>query len=162
MLASIARMRVAGLFVLPALVAACGGAPAHKAVAHSHVVPPVAVAANGDVAPQPLQVEIKAKRLGSALHLDIIGIGRGRLEGEAFEDPTLWNVVVTQQGRRLDHLVNGPIHLARDPAGRASGSRWDVTVSFSSTFHMKSDQLPVEVLVRAPEERPVTVEITEL
>ena len=153
-------MRGAALFVLPALAAACGGAPAHDRVTHSHVVPPVELA--GDVAPQPLQVEIKAKRLGSALHLDIIGIGRGRLEGEAFEDPTQWNVVVMQQGRVLDHLVNGPVHLARDPAGRATGSRWDVTVSFSSTFHMKSDELPVEVLVRAPEERPVKVEITEL
>lgn len=113
----------------------------------------------GDAQPQPLEVDVRAKRLGGSLHLDITGIGRGRLEGESFEDPTAWQVEVVQSGMLLKRTVNGPVSVAREPVGRATGNRWDVVVRFSVNFMIETESLPLEVRVHPPDERASKIRI---
>lgn len=151
---------VSGLTLLA--IAACGGSQAEPVELQSSAQVRVAPEPVVDVRPEPLEVDVRAKRFGSALRLDITGTGRGRLEGERFEDPEQWSVEVMQNGAALQRAVNGPVKVARNPVGRATGSRWDVVVRFSVNFVMEEDDLPLVVMVEAPDEKPTEVTIREL
>lgn len=151
-------LAVTGLTLLA--LGACGGSqgePVASSASVTHRQDPKVV-----VAPEPLEVDVRAKRFGAALRLDITGTGRGRLEGERFEDPELWAVEVEQNGARLQRAVNGPVRVARNPVGRATGARWDVVVQFSVNFVMEEDDLPLVVMVAAPDEAPARVTIETL
>ena len=151
---------VTGLAALT--LGACGGSQAEGPGERSSARVSFVQNPHETVKPEPLEVDVQAKRFGAALRLDITGTGRGRLEGERFEDPDAWQVEVVQNGARLQRAVNGPVKVARNPVGRASGARWDVVVRFSVNFVMEEDDLPLVVMVEAPDEEPTKVTISRL
>lgn len=114
------------------------------------------------VKPQPLELDVQARKMGGSLNLSIVGTGRGRLEAEGFEVPERWTIEVTQAGTSLKRTVNGPVSVSRNPVGKHADNRWDVTVKFSVSFNLETDVLPLEVTIVAPNERPASVMIDSL
>lgn len=163
MVGEVVRGHLAWAAAVAAVVAlGCGGSADGELMAPAAPAAAPAPVAKAEIEPEPLEVDVQARRLGAALRLDITGTGRGRLEGEPFEAAEDWSVTVRQEGAELKRAVNGPVRVARRPAGRATGRRWDVEVSFSVNFVLASDALPLEVLVVAPRERPASVLIDQL
>lgn len=160
-------MRVLGSFILVlgvGIAAGCGGA-AHTPDSPSRTAPERRVALAPTVAPvrpEPLELDVQARRMGGSLNLAIVGTGRGRLEAESFEEPERWSIEVKQAGLSLKRTVNGPVSVARNPVGKHADNRWDVTVRFSVSFLMDTDTLPLEVTIVAPNEPPASVTIESL
>lgn len=99
---------------------------------------------------EPMEFDVSGKRVGSAVLLEIVGVGRGVTEGEAFEDPTNWNIRCSAAGRELQRVVNGSARVERAPVGPVHQNRWDVTVEFSVGFALPADVASVEVDISAP------------
>lgn len=99
---------------------------------------------------EPVSFSVAGTRLGSAVVLEITGVGRGQLEGQAFEDPDSWLISCSVDGRRLQRVVNGSARLERLPVGPPSANRWDVTVKYTVGFALPRAVAGVEVDVVAP------------
>ncbi len=141
-------MRSAALVPFALLALACGGAESSdKSVrgrpGQATPKPPVIKA-------QPVEFSVQAVRVGSAVHLEVTGTGRGHLEGGAFENPESWTVRVWIGGQELARVVNGSARVERSPVGSIEQDRWDVTVIYSVGFAMSSRAAEVEVEVAAP------------
>lgn len=152
------------LFSFAIVASACGGAPESKAPAAPEVRP-----ANGapvEVEAEPVEFDVAGKRVGSAVLLEITGLGRGVSEGQAFEDPTTWQILCSADGRRLQRVVNGSARVERAPVGPAHGNRWDVTVNYSVGFALPADVSSVDVDISAPGARafagPVSLEFARV
>ncbi len=143
--------------LLLVLVASCGGSEAApvSSPSRSPATPSAAVV-------RPIELEVQGTRVGQSVRLDVTGIGRGHLEGGIFEDPSTWSVRAFADGHPLQHLVNGPVQVARDPAGRADGDQWDITVRFSMVFAMPEQSREVEVQIAAPNAAPYQTTLTGL
>lgn len=143
---SIARAHV---LIALGLVAACGGSPATTTVATAHEVRP-ANGAQVAVEAEPIEFAVSGKRVGSAVLLEIVGVGRGVIEGQAFEDPETWDIRCSVDGRELQRVVNGSARVERAPVGPARHNRWDITVEYSVGFALPADVATVNVAVSAP------------
>jgi hypothetical protein len=132
-------------------LAACGGLSSDGSGAAS----PGARGTRTAIASQPVEVvamefDVSGKRVGSAVLLEIVGVGRGVSEGQDFEDPTNWEIQCSHQGRPLQRVVNGSARVERAPVGPAHGDQWDVTVEYSVGFALPSDLASVDVDITAP------------
>jgi hypothetical protein len=102
------------------------------------------------ISAEPMEFDVSGKRVGSAVLLEIVGVGRGVIEGQAFEDPTNWNIRCSHGGRPLQRVVNGSARVERAPVGPAYSDRWDVTVQYSVGFALPADVGSVDVDISAP------------
>lgn len=97
-----------------------------------------------------MEFEVDGTRVGSAVHLEITGTGRGHLEGEQFEDPESWTIRCWTAGEELPRVVNGSARIERAPVGPIAQNRWDVTVMYSVGFALPDVVPQVEVQIKAP------------
>jgi len=111
--------------------------------------PPRARSAALDVATEPVAVDVSASRVGEALRLDIEAIGRGARAGAPFEDPARWTISARQRDQVLQRLVNGPVKVARQPAG---ATQWDTVVRFSVVYRVDGAAGDVRVRIAPPDE----------
>jgi hypothetical protein len=100
--------------------------------------------------------EVRAFRHGDAVHLHVIGVRVSARKQTAFDNPRAWRVAALGDGRPLQRAVNGPTSVSRDPIGRRD---WRVTVKFSVAFAMPSTASVVTVRLKAPGQRPETLEV---
>ena len=143
--------RILSFFAL-ALTTACGGATVESRAPG----PQPAKSAQVKVKkPKPVRVKLAAKRFGSSLRVDIIGLGRAVSEGEEFEDPDTWKIRAKLGNRELPRLVNGPVRIERNPVGDYYDELWDTTVRFSVAFELPESAEKVRVVVAPPENKPV-------
>jgi hypothetical protein len=147
-------MLVHAVLVALALVVAAGsggcGGPAASGAADPE--PPSRHVALGTVAAEPIEVAVTANRTGEALRLDIEATARGTYEGHPFEDPERWQISAHQAARELDRLVNGSVHVEREPAGRR---QWDTVVRFSVAYRVDPAAGRVVVRITPPGEPTV-------
>jgi hypothetical protein len=140
-----------GTLVALAMVAAgCGGPAATEGA--SEPAPLSRHVAVGTVASEPIEVAVTANRTGEALRLDIEATARGTYEGHPFEDPERWAISAHQAARELDRLVNGSVHVEREPAGRR---QWDTVVKFSIAYRVDPAAGRVVVTITPPGEPTV-------
>ena len=99
---------------------------------------------------EPVEFEVTGKRVGSAVLLEIVGVGRGVTEGQAFEDPETWTIRCSADGRQLQRVVNGSARVERAPVGPVHLNRWDITVEYSVGFALPGDVAAVDVAISAP------------
>jgi hypothetical protein len=116
----------------------------------------------GAVERQPIEIDVAARRAGTALHIDVTGTGRGHAEREAFENPERWVVRVRAGDLDLRRVLNGPARIAREPVGHPRFGQWDVVVRFSLAFALPADATAVRVYVEAPEAAPYETTIKAL
>jgi hypothetical protein len=134
------------LTVLFFAAAACSGpsqvtSPAKVLSQRSQVEPAAA---------EPVSFFVDGNRVGSAVVLQITGVGRGLLEGEPFENPDNWSISCSVAGRPLQRVVNGSARLERLPVGPPSANRWDVTVQYTVGFALPGSVPDVKVDIAAP------------
>ncbi len=139
---------------LGGLAACVGGAQTSGLAANSVSDQPTAKVARSRatlVLREPAEIGLRVKQLGSALNVEIVALGRGRLEGEPFEDPSNWTITAVSRGKALQRVVNGPVRLGRSPVGRASGNRWDVDLRFSLNYALPKKGGAVTIKVTDPD-----------
>lgn len=108
---------------------------------------------------QPVSFEVSANRVGSAVVLNIVGVGRGQLEGQPFENPATWSITCRANGRSLQRVVNGSARVERVPVGPVSANRWDVSVRYTVGFAIPAGATRLAVDIDAPGAQPFNEQI---
>ncbi len=101
-----------------------------------------------------LDIEVDASRNGQALHVRVMGLGKGKRPGTVFEKSTAWRVRATSGGSELQRLVNGSARVTRNPVGHPADNRWDVEIRFDTAFKLPPQAKKSVVWVQAPGTKP--------
>ena len=147
-MSSALSIAAAAIIVLAAQLA-CGGADA-PAKRKSVGRPGQATPKPPTVEAKPVEFAVQATRVGSAVHLEVTGTGRGHHEGGEFEDPETWSVRCFMGDEELERVVNGSARVERSPVGSIQQNRWDVTVVYQVGFALPRRAANVDVEVSAP------------
>lgn len=106
-----------------------------------------------------MSFRVSANRVGSAVVLNIVGVGRAQLEGQPFENPATWSIECRANGHPLQRVVNGSARVERIPVGPVSANRWDVSVRYTVGFAVPARVTRLAVDIDAPGARPYNQQI---